>query len=162
MWAFGPFFVFKSMLKVSEKVKALIEPVVTAMGYELVGVEYITQRRPTLRVYIDVPGGIQVSDCQRVSEQIGALLDVEDPIPGAYDLEVSSPGLDRPLFTPAHFERFAGHRVRIRMRVPIGGRRRFTGTLLGIQGDVVRLREGGEEFALPLADIEKANVVPEF
>ncbi|RMD71399.1 MAG: ribosome maturation factor RimP [Gammaproteobacteria bacterium] len=151
------------MSTVSEKVKALVEPMITAMGYELVGVEYVTQSgRPTLRIYIDCPGGIQVSDCQRVSEQVGALLDVEDPIAGAYNLEVSSPGLDRPLFTAPHFERFAGHRVKIRMRFPIQGRRRFTGILLGIQGDQVRLKEGDREIFLPLEDIEKANVVPEF
>lgn len=140
----------------------LLRPVVTAMGYELVGVELLGGRRPLLRVYIDRPEGISVDDCERVSHQVSGLLDVEAPLAGAYTLEVSSPGLDRLLFEPAHFERFAGQQVRLKLGAPVNGRRNWRGELRGLRGgDVILATEQGE-VALSLAQIETARLVPDF
>ena len=144
------------------RVQELVAPVVAALGYELVGVEHVAQgRHSILRLYIDRDDGITVDDCERVSRQVSALLDVEDPIPGEYVLEVSSPGLDRPLLNAEHFQRFAGHTVRLRLTQPMEGRRRFSGLLQGLRGDQVLLLVDGVEVALPLAKIDKANLVPE-
>ena len=142
--------------------QVLLEPVVSAMGYELVGVERLAQRHSTLvRLYIDRDDGITLSDCERVSHQISGVLDVEDPIRGAYTLEISSPGLDRPLFTPAHFERFTGCRATIRLLRPLQGRRKLTGLLRGLREGKVLLEENGIEYSLPYEQIEKARLVPE-
>ncbi len=145
-----------------ERLQTLIEPCVTALGYELVGLEFVPRGGGgLLRVYIDSPEGITVEDCERVSHQISGVLDVEDPIRGAYTLEVSSPGIDRPLFTPEHFERFAGERVSVRLDVPIQGRRKITGVLQGLSDGEVVVLENGEEWRLPMAAISKAQLVPE-
>jgi len=141
--------------------EALLEPAVSRLGYELVGVEYHGGRRALLRVYIDREGGVSVEDCQRVSRQVSGLLDVEDPIPGPYTLEVSSPGLDRPLFREADFRRFAGRVVRIRTDVPLEGRRNFRGVLRGLRGGEVLVEVDGTELALPVERIEQARLVPE-
>ncbi len=141
----------------------VIEPVVESLGYELVGVEYLTQGRDgLLRVYIDAEGGIRVEDCQRVSHQLSGVLDVEDVIKGHYSLEISSPGLDRPLFSAAHFARFAGSEVKLRLDAPLNGRRKFRGTLIGVEDGEVRLLVDGEEVRVPLASIDRANLVPQF
>lgn len=140
----------------------LIEPVVSRMGYELVGLDYMPQRgKGLLRVYIDAPEGITLDDCEQVSYQISGLLDVEDPIPGAYTLEVSSPGLDRPLFTREHFARFAGHRVRVHLDSLMDGRRKYTGVLRGVQDDNVVVEEDGHTVTVPMERISKAHLVPE-
>jgi len=137
--------------------------VVEAMGYELVGVEF--HARPDnalLRVYLDSEHGISLEDCQRVSHQLGGLLDVEDLIAGRYTLEVSSPGLDRPLFEARHFARFAGSEVRIQLRELLDGRRKLVGRLLGMCDDnVVIVDSEGQEWRVPLERIEKARLVPE-
>lgn len=142
----------------------LARRVVEPMGYELVGVEHL--RRPsgasTLRVYIDHPSGITLDDCASVSHQLSGVLDVEDPLPGHYDLEVSSPGLDRPLVYPEHFQRFRGQRIRVRLAEKIDGRRRLEGVLLGEQEGVIRLEADGREWALPLTALESARLVPVF
>ena len=141
----------------------LLEPVVTGLGYELVEVEFVPNpKHGVLRIYIDQPEGIGLDDCERVSQQVSALLDVEDPIPGHYDLEVSSPGLDRPLRSAADFTRFTGEIARIRLGMPIDGQRNFKGRLAGVDGDAVRLDCENGQFALPLASIEKARLVPDF
>ncbi|HEB95215.1 MAG TPA: ribosome maturation factor RimP [Sedimenticola thiotaurini] len=141
----------------------LIESAVVPMGYELVGVEYLDQGHGgVLRVYIDHADGISVDDCARVSHQVSGLLDVEDPIPGNYSLEVSSPGLDRPLFGKRDFDRFAGRRVSLRTREKIAERRRFKGLLRGTEGDDVLVEVDGETFRLPLDRIDKARLVPDF
>ncbi|HKJ22484.1 MAG TPA: ribosome maturation factor RimP [Gammaproteobacteria bacterium] len=137
----------------------LIEPVVKRLGYELLGVDFKPQG--LLRIYIDSPLGITLSDCETVSHQVSGLLDVEDPINGAYTLEVSSPGLDRPLFTREHFSRFAGHRVRIQLHGKQDGRRKFTGVLRGLQQDSVVIEEDGHLVNVPMESIAKANLVPE-
>lgn len=142
----------------------MLEPVVVAMGYELVGIEYHGRgRHGLLRIYIDKPEGITVDDCSAVSHQVSGVLDVEDPIPGRYSLEISSPGLDRPLFKAGHFERFAGETVKLRLSAPRNGQRKFEGLLMGMRDDDVVLRmEDGSELGLPLKDIESARLVPRF
>ena len=143
------------------RLKGLIKPAVEALGYELVGVEYRRGRkRALLRVYIDKADGITLDDCARASHQVSGVLDVEDPIVERYDLEVSSPGLDRPLFEPEHFERFAGQRVRVRMSPPVDGRRKFTGMLLGFEDGQVRVDEDGIERRVPLESVSAARLVP--
>src|SRR6202023_1941188 len=116
-----------------ERLIALIEPVLVRLGYELVELEYAAGRsQAVVRIFIDKTAGITVEDCERVSREVAALLDVDDPIPTAYTLEVSSPGFDRVLRVPAHFVRFTGERVLVELRVPRAGRRRYTGTLVAV------------------------------
>lgn len=148
-------------MKIPDRLTRLVEPVVVGMGYELVGVEFDSHQR-ILRVYIDSERGIMIDDCSKVSHQLSGLLDVEDPIPGNYQLEVSSPGMDRPLFTPAHFERFAGSLARLQLLRPIDGRRRFKARLRGLRDDKVVLQDGETEFEIPFDLIDKARIVPEF
>jgi ribosome maturation factor RimP len=148
-------------MRVPDRLTRLVEPVVVGMGYELVAVEFDAHQR-TLRVYIDCDRGVLVDDCSKVSHQLSGLLDVEDPIPGNYHLEVSSPGLDRPLCTPAHFERFKGALARIQLTGPIDGRRRFKARLLGVEGDKVLLLDGEIRLDIPFESIDRARLVPEF
>ncbi len=112
-----------------------------------------------LRVYVDKQGGITIDDCQKVSYQLSGLLDVEDPIHGSYTLEVSSPGLDRPLFQARDFDRFAGEQVRIRLDVPLNGQRKYVGKLHGMQGDDVVIKVDGNELRIPLSHIARARLV---
>lgn len=141
----------------------LLEPVVTGLGYELVEIEYQPNpKHGVLRIFIDQPDGIQLDDCQEVSNQVSALLDVEDPIPGHYNLEVSSPGLDRPLNKVEDFERFTGEMVKIKTGMAIDGQRNFKGLLRGIEGDDITIEFDGKQVTLPLASIEKARLVPDF
>lgn len=141
----------------------LLEPIVTGMGYELVEIEYNpSSRHGLLRLYIDHEDGIQLDDCTDVSNQVSALLDVEDPIPGHYNLEVSSPGLDRPLRSITDFERFTGEIVKLKTAIAIDGRRNYKGRLRGVDGDEVQIECDGQQFHLPLASIEKARLVPDF
>ena len=148
-------------------IQAIVEPVVTSLGYELVGAEFLMQGHSgLLRVYIDAEDGIQLNDCQRVSHQLSGVLDVEDVIKGKYQLEVSSPGLDRPLFTAEHFERFQGHKARLKLTVPLEGRRKFKGILRGVKNDQIVLEIESkevdkEEISLPLSAIDKANLIPD-
>ncbi|WP_072823037.1 ribosome maturation factor RimP [Modicisalibacter ilicicola] len=142
---------------------ALLEPAIAAMGFELWGVERVSQgKHSRLVVYIDSPEGVTVDHCAEVSRQVSAILDVEDPIPGQYRLEVSSPGMDRPLFTLEQFERYRGHVVTLRLRAPFDGRRKFKGLLAGIDNDEVLLHLDGEEYCFPIDGIEQARVVPQF
>jgi ribosome maturation factor RimP len=146
-----------------QTLQALIEPVVSALGLELWGVEFhAAGRNSTLRIYIDAPDGVSVDDCARVSHQVSGVLDVEDPIPEQYLLEVSSPGLDRPLYTLAQFQAYAGHQVQLRLRAPFEGRRKFKGLLNGVEGDAVLLVVDEEEYLLPIDQIDRANVIPQF
>ncbi|MBZ9558279.1 MULTISPECIES: ribosome maturation factor RimP [Modicisalibacter] len=142
---------------------ALIEPVVTGMGFELWGIDHLSQgKHSRLVVYIDSPDGITVDDCADVSRQISGILDVEDPIPGQYQLEVSSPGMDRPLFTLEQFARYQGHVVALRLRSPFDGRRKFKGLLAGVENDEVLLQLDGEEYCFPIDTIDQARIVPQF
>lgn len=144
-------------------IQTLIRPTILAMGFELWGISHISQGRTSrLVIYIDSDKGITVDDCADVSRQVSALLDVEDPITGHYDLEVSSPGMDRPLYTLSHYERYAGHQVQLRLRVPFEGRRKFQGLLAGVEQDEVLVHVDGEEYTFPIESIERANVMPTF
>ena len=170
---------------------ALIEPVLTGLGYELVELEYVPARASALlRIYIDRltaaetaegatvaldsedrivegdetqlrEGGIGIDDCERVSREVSALLDVEDPIPTAYTLEVSSPGSDRVLRTRPHFDRFAGERVHVELKAPREGRRRYTGTLKSVTDAGIELEVDRQPVSVPFDEIEKARLAPE-
>ncbi|HEC07808.1 ribosome maturation factor RimP [Thiolapillus sp.] len=152
------------MQKASAKLQEIVRNVVEPMGYELVGVEYLTgyQGGNLLRIYIDKENGIDVDDCAAVSHQLSGVLDVEDPLPGQYSLEVSSPGLDRPLFDSADFERFVGRKVNVRLDASIGGRRKYKGQLLGVEDDQILVEVDGEVYPLFMDQIQEARLVPEF
>ena len=143
---------------------SLIEPVVEGMGYEVVDIDF--RPHPTdglLRIFIDKPDGIQLEDCEAVSKQVSGVLDVEDPIPGQFNLEVSSPGLERPLRKQQDFTRFAGEKVKIKLSVPtLEGQRNFTGKLMGMQDNEVILQADNETHYFPLDSIDKAHIVPQF
>ena len=145
-------------------VRAVIEPTVRDLGYDLILVEIAGGgSRRILRLYVDRDAGVGLDDCVRVSREVSPLLDVEEPLQGAFVLEVSSPGLNRPLARPKDFERFRGSRVKVRTAHPVRGRRTFTGELLGLEaGDVVIDGEGGERYRLPLSAVKRANVEHRF
>jgi ribosome maturation factor RimP len=146
-----------------ERVQALLEPLVEELGYELLCIElHGAGKHSLLRLYIDAPQGIGLDDCERVSREASAALDVADPIAGQYRLEVSSPGLDRPLVKPEHFRRFAGSQARVQLRLPLEGRRRFVGRLVGVEQDEVVMDVDGSRYRLPLEQVEKARLVPEY
>ena len=144
------------------KLAAIIGPVLTDLGYELVRVAILGRDRPTVQIMGDRADGaaIGVDDCEAISHAVAAVLDVEDPIPGAWTLEVSSPGIDRPLTRIKDWNRFAGHRAKVEMNVPVEGRRRMTGIGLGADASFARLRlDDGVEILLPLGDIRRAKLV---
>lgn len=142
-----------------ERLLTLIEPLLGRLGYELVDLEYgAGHGRARLRVFIDAAAGVGLEDCERVSRELSALLDVEDPIPGAYTLEVSSPGFDRVLRTPAHFGRFVGSRVFVELKEPRAGRRRYTGELLAVDAGGIALAVDKERVAVAFAEIGKARL----
>lgn len=145
------------------QLQALLEPTVTAMGYELWGVEYhASGKHRQLRVFIDREQGIDVDDCARVSHQISGVLDVEDPISGNYRLEVSSPGMDRPLYTQAQYRMYLGALLRVKLKYPFEGRRKYEGRLVELENDEVSIAVGEDVYILPWEQIDRANVVPEF
>lgn len=145
-----------------DKLLGLLEPVVTGLGYELLEVEWASMGRGSLvRAFIDRTdgAGVGLDDCERVSRAIGAVLEAEEPIGSEYQLEVSSPGFDRPLRTAAHFERFAGSEARIELAKPVEGRRRFRGRLGPVTDGMVSIEVDRKEWKLPLAGISKARLV---
>lgn len=151
------------MSKAVAVVTQLVEPVCAALGYDLVDVQYLKEGASfVLRLVIDKPGGITIDDCELVSRRVDPVLDEADPIAGSYHLQVSSPGLDRPLKCEADFRRFVGSRVKVRAYAPIGGRRNFTGLLAGWRDGWVVLEENGEGICIPFAQIAKATLVPQF
>jgi ribosome maturation factor RimP len=144
-----------------ERLIALIEPVLGRLGYELVELEYAAGRAHALvRLFIDAPAGVGLDDCARASREVSAFLDVEDPIPSAYTLEVSSPGFDRVLRTQAHFGRFVGSRVFVELKEPRAGRRRYTGTLLTVDGAGIALEVDREHVAMAFTEIGRARLAP--
>jgi ribosome maturation factor RimP len=154
---FAPIFYLWHCLTDGMDLQALIEPTLAGMGYELVALERVG--RGMLRLYIDQPAGITLDDCVRVSNQLTHLFMVENV---DYDrLEVSSPGLDRPLVKPADFERFAGQRAQIRLHAPLEGRKRYTGVLAGLENEVLKLEVDGVTVAIPLLEVESARLAPE-
>ena len=151
------------MATVRDTLYEVITPVIEGLGYELVGVEYLPQgKHSLLRIYIDHESGITLDDCEKVSRQVSAVMDVEDPLTTQYNLEISSPGMERPLFFEEHYNRFAGHRVFVRMSFPVDGRRKFEGILKGVEAAEVLVEINEELFRLPLAQVEKAHLVPVF
>ena len=144
-----------------ERLIALIEPLLVQLGYELVELEIAPAHgRGSLRIFIDRPEGIGISDCERVSREVSALMDVEDPIPTAYALEVSSPGDDRVLRTHAHYERFRGSRVLVELIAPRNGRRRFTGIMQEVSATGVALEVDRQRVDVPYGEIAKARLAP--
>jgi ribosome maturation factor RimP len=140
----------------SDRLKSLVN----AMGYEFVGCELQGQgQHAVLRIFVDSEKGVTLTDCSKISYQVSALLDVEDPIKGHYNLEVSSPGIDRPLFELAHYQQQIGNRIKVRMYAPIQNRRNFVGTLLRVDGNDIHLLVDDQEVMLPFSDIDKANVI---
>jgi ribosome maturation factor RimP len=147
----------------SVKLTNLLKPLVEDLGYEFVGLDHQSNpKNPVLVVYIDRPEGIAVEDCEKVSREVAALLDVEDPIPGQYSLEVSSPGLDRPLFTVEQFARFSGEMARVTVFAPVDGRRKFKGEILGAEDGRILLDQDGNEVVLEFGNIAKARLVPDY
>ena len=158
----------------ADEIAALLSPTVESLGLELLGIEYLpAPGGATVRLYIDVPqseGGnadagqrsVGIEDCEAVSREVSAQLDVADPISGNYTLEVSSPGLDRPLFTPAHFARFLGEQAKVSLKLPQDGRRRLQGTILHVGGDSVVFALDGAEFTVAADNIDKARLVPDW
>jgi ribosome maturation factor RimP len=142
-----------------ERLIALIEPLVERLGYELVELEFAPGRaHGLLRLYIDRAQGVTLDDCAAVSREVSALLDLEDPIPSAYTLEVSSPGFDRVLRSKAHFGRFVGARVFVELKEPRAGRRRYTGTLLAVDDEGIAVEVDREQVAMKFAEIGKARL----
>ena len=153
------------------QLRQVAEPICLAHGVQLVDARFSSDHGFVLRVLIERPGadakrgaGVSLDDCQRVSRDLSTALDVADGVTpeSAYRLEVGSPGLDRPLFSLADFARFAGESVKVQTHAPFAGRRRFSGKLLGTEGDTVQLEQDGQIVALPHAEIAKAHLVPEF
>jgi len=146
----------------TEQIETLIRPTIEALGCELWGLQVLQSKHTLLRLYIEKTGGVGIEDCEQVSRQVSHLLDVEDPFSREYTLEVSSPGMDRPLFTLEQFARYRGSQVSLKLRLPFKGQRNFKGLLSGTEGEEIVLRIDDEELLLPLESIEKANVVPVF
>ena len=144
--------------------KQLLQPVVEALNCELWGIDMQTGgKTKLLRIFIDRDEvGVGIDDCERVSRQASAILDVEDVIAGEYILEVSSPGMDRPLYEVDHYDRYLGEEISLRLRFPYEGRRNFKGLLKAVEGDEVVVVVTDNEFLFPVEGIEKANLVPQF
>jgi ribosome maturation factor RimP len=156
-------FLENGLSQFNDKLNQLLEPAVEALGFELLGIEFLRAgKHSTLRLYIDSPNGITVDDCADVSHQVSAVLDVEDPINTEYNLEVSSPGMDRPLFKEQHYAAVQGETVSIRLRVPMGNRRNFKGEVLAVSEGKVTVKVDNESFELQIDNIDKGNLVPRF
>ena len=150
--------------KAVERIEQTVTPLLVADGYELVFAEFIEPSR-ILRLYIDQPDGISLEDCTRVSRLVGDVLDAEgaaDGLAGRYTLEVSSPGMDRPLVRPEHFQRFVGSRIKLTTKQPQSGRHRFNGDIVAAGADSIEMKVDGESWTIPYAVIDKARLVPEF
>lgn len=148
------------MRQAHQELQTLLEPAIDVLGCELVGIELLPQgKRSLLRIYIDKEGGVTIDDCSNVSHQLSGILEVEDPIREQYTLEVSSPGVERPLFKLQHFERFCGHRVKLRLYLAHEGRRKYTGKIIGIESEAVKIEVEGETFVFEIDDIDKARLV---
>lgn len=149
------------MKQINPELQERLAQCVSALGVELVGCEQQPMgRQVILRLYIETPTGVTADDCQRVSHQVSGLLDVEDPFQGRYVLEVSSPGIDRVLFTLAQCERFIGSEVKVRLHQPLENRRQFRGVLVRVEGEALHVQlASGESVVLPFAWVDKANVI---
>lgn len=150
------------MSRRTDEIQALLQPVVEGLGFELWGLEYIQGRGAVLRIFIDREEGVTVDDCALISHQVGGVLDVEDPIPSEYSLEVSSPGLDRPLFTLEQWTRYIGGKIQMRLLAPVAGKRRLTAVLVAVEGEQLQLDVQGEALVVPFEQVDRANLVPSF
>ncbi len=147
----------------TRKLIQLLQPLIEDLGFEFVGLEYTGQsKNAVLRIYIDHERGIDLADCGEVSGEVAALLDVEDPISGQYNLEISSPGLDRPLFTPEQYLKFVGEEAKITVYAPVDQRRKFKGRILGVEDGHVKLEQDGEKVLLAFDNVAKARLVPDY
>ncbi|MCW5589232.1 MAG: ribosome maturation factor RimP [Legionellales bacterium] len=145
---------------IATNIAAMIESTVSAEGFELLGCEYMPRgRQSLLRLYIDKDTGITIDDCEKVSRRVSALLDVEDPIHGEYLLEVSSPGIEKPLFKLAHYAKHQGQSVKIRLHVPLAGNRHVTGKIVRVNDNAVTLNVNDEEIQIPFDNISKGKLV---
>jgi ribosome maturation factor RimP len=151
------------LAKFEQKLTELLRPAVDETGKTLLGIEYISAgNNSILRLFIDHDNGIDVDDCAEVSRQVGAVLDVEDPISSEYSLEVSSPGVDRPLFEIKHFETVIGETVNVKLSIPLNGRRKFKGQLVAINNNNLIIEVDSIDYELPLGNVDKANLVAKF
>lgn len=151
------------MAKFEQKLTDMLRPAVEETGKELLGVEFVSAgNNSVLRLFIDHESGIDVDDCAEVSRQVGAILDVEDPISSEYNLEVSSPGIDRPLFELSHFQQVIGETINVRLSLPLNGRRKFKGVLNAIENDTLIVEVDGIEYELVSNNVDKANLVAKF
>jgi len=151
------------LASLEQKLTALLEEPVAALGYELLGIEFVRAgKHSVLRLYIDQPDGISVDDCAQVSYQVSAVLDVEDPISTEYHLEVSSPGVERPLFKSAHFSQFIGLEAAIQLRIALNNRRKWKGLIKAVEGEMITLTVDGKDEVFAMSNIQKANLVPKY
>jgi ribosome maturation factor RimP len=149
--------------QLEQRLTDMLNPAVEALGFELLGVEFVRAgKHSILRVFIDHENGITVDNCADVSHQASAILDVEDPISTEYNLEVSSPGMDRPLFKEAHYQQVVGEVVSVKLSMPMDNRRNFKGQLLACENGMLKIEVDGQEFELAVANIDKGNLVPTF
>jgi ribosome maturation factor RimP len=141
----------------------LLTPIIADLGLECLGIEYAPSRgNSLLRVYIDAADRpITLDDCEAVSREVSAALDVNDPISGRYTLEISSPGLDRPLFTPAQFARFIGEQAKVALNLPVQNRRRLLGTIKAVEGDAITIEQDGVDVTITHDNVQKAKLVPD-
>ena len=148
------------MAKFEQKLTDMLRPAVEETGKELLGVEFVSAgNNSVLRLFIDHENGIDVDDCAEVSRQVGAILDVEDPISSEYNLEVSSPGVDRPLFELSHFQQVIGETINVKLSMPLNGRRKFKGILAAIENDTLIIEVDGIDYELVINNVDKANLV---
>ncbi|MGO1246649.1 MAG: ribosome maturation factor RimP [Oceanisphaera sp.] len=151
------------MATLEQRLTEMLTEPVEALGFELLGLEYVRAgKHSTLRLYIDHENGIEVTDCADVSRQVSAVLDVEDPISTEYDLEVSSPGMARPLFKPAHYQAIIGQKVELSLRMAVNNRRKLSGLLVAVDDTMISLEVDGTAFPVAFANIQKAHLVPNF
>ncbi len=149
------------MKQAPEHLLNLIEPIVEGLGYECVGIDYNPHpKHGLLRIYIDTENGVLVDDCTKVSHQVSGVLDVEDPIQGNYQLEVSSPGADRPFFKVSQFERYIDSTVLVNLFKTIDGRRKITGRVIKVKDDIITLEESEQVYEVPFDAMSKARLVP--
>ena len=152
------------MRKIEAALQERLSVLIGSMGYELLGCELVQAgARQLLRLYIESPNGVSADDCSKISRQVSALMDAEDPLRGRYLLEVSSPGIDRPLFELKHFASFVGSKVNLRLQAPVDGRRKFKGLLVKVEGEDIHLQveDLEQEVVIPFSAIERPNVIGE-
>lgn len=151
------------MQTLEQKVSDLITPILNDLGFQLWGIKYIRNpKRSTLQIFIEKEGGVTIDDCQEASLQINSILDVEDVIKSAYHLEVSSPGMDRILFTFEQLSAYVGKQISLEVSLPVANRKRFRGTLEKIDGDILVMNVGNEVYEIAYPNVSKAQVVPVF